>query len=312
MTPSTRAIDAYGSLEEIERDFGRLPRNAEGEVDLHRPFIDDLTRPNPDDPTGRSTMRRIEDVLDVWFDSGSMPFAQVHYPFENAQWFDEHSPADFIVEYIGQTRGWFYVMHVLSGALFDRPAFTGVSCHGIVLGSDGQKMSKSLRNYPDVSEVFDRDGSDAMRWFLMASSVLRGGNLVVTEEGIRQGVREFLLPLWSSWYFFSTYANAAGGPEGRGVRRDVEHGVDRPARPVHPGAHGRSGARRARQTSRGSTRRPRPRKLRDFAEVLTNWYIRRSRDRFWMGVDAARARRAARPSTPSTRCSRPSPGWPRR
>ena len=166
--PEYPRVDAYGSLAEMESDFGRLPRNAAGEVDLHRPYIDELTRPNPDDPTGGSTMRRIEDVLDVWFDSASMPYAQVHYPFENHEWFDEHSPADFIVEYIGQTRGWFYVMHVLSGALFDRPAFTGVSCHGIVLGSDGQKMSKSLKNYPDVSEVFDRDGADAMRWFLMA------------------------------------------------------------------------------------------------------------------------------------------------
>ena len=112
-------------MAELERDFGGLPRNPDGEVDLHRPYIDELTRPNPDDPTGRSTMRRIEDVLDVWFDSGSMPFAQVHYPFENRDWFDAHSPADFIVEYIGQTRGWFYLMHVLSTALFDRPAFTG-------------------------------------------------------------------------------------------------------------------------------------------------------------------------------------------
>ena len=125
--PEYPRVDVYGSLEDIERDFGRLPRNAAGEVDLHRPYIDDLTRPNPDDPTGQSTMRRIEDVLDVWFDSASMPYAQVHYPFENHDWFDEHSPADFIVEYIGQTRGWFYVMHVLSTALFDRPAFTGVS-----------------------------------------------------------------------------------------------------------------------------------------------------------------------------------------
>ena len=153
-------------------------------------------------------MRRIEDVFDVWFDSGSMPFAQVHYPFENQDWFDSHSPADFIVEYIGQTRGWFYLLHVLSTALFDRPAFTNVISHGIVLGSDGQKMSKSLRNYPDVSEVFDRDGADAMRWFLMSSSVIRGGNLVVTEEGIREGVRQLLLPLWNSYYFFTLYANA--------------------------------------------------------------------------------------------------------
>ena len=151
-----------------------------------------------------------------------MPFAQVHYPFENRDWFaggadeEPHFPGDFIIEYIGQTRGWFYVMHVLSGALFDRPAFTGVACHGIVLGSDGLKMSKSLRHYPDVSEVFDRDGSDAMRWFLMASSGLRECNLIVTEEGIRAGVREFLLPLWNAWYFFATYANAAGGEGGAG------------------------------------------------------------------------------------------------
>ncbi|WP_288969984.1 isoleucine--tRNA ligase, partial [uncultured Microbacterium sp.] len=103
--PEYPRVDAYGSLEDLERDFGTLPRNPEGEIDLHRPYIDDLTRPNPDDPTGKSTMRRIEDVFDVWFDSGSMPYAQVHYPFENQEWFDSHSPADFIVEYIGQTRG---------------------------------------------------------------------------------------------------------------------------------------------------------------------------------------------------------------
>ena len=283
--PEYPRVDAYGSLEELERDFGRLPRNEAGEVDLHRPYIDDLTRPNPDDPTGRSTMRRIEDVFDVWFDSGSMPYAQVHYPFENREWFDTHAPADFIVEYIGQTRGWFYVMHVLSVALFERPAFSGVACHGIVLGSDGQKMSKSLRNYPDVSEVFDRDGSDAMRWFLMASSVLRGGNLVVTEEGIRAGVREFLLPLWNAWYFFATYANAAGGDGGVGYearwRTDSTDVLDRYilallgdlVRDVASDLD-------ALDSTTAAAR------LRDFAEALTNWYIRRSRDRFWVGVDA--------------------------
>ncbi|GAA5208537.1 isoleucine--tRNA ligase [Microbacterium kyungheense] len=285
--PEHPRIDVYGSLEELERDFGRLPRNAEGEVDLHRPYIDDLTRPNPDDPTGRSTMRRIEDVFDVWFDSGSMPYAQVHYPFENQEWFDEHSPADFIVEYIGQTRGWFYVMHVLSTALFDRPAFTGVSCHGIVLGSDGLKMSKSLQNYPDVSEVFDRDGSDAMRWFLMSSSVLRGGNLIVTEEGIRAGVREFLLPLWNAWYFFATYANAAGGPStgsaGEGYqaswRTDSTDVLDRYILAL-TGDLVRDVA--ADLEVLDSTLAAA--KLRDFTEALTNWYIRRSRDRFWVGV----------------------------
>ena len=283
--PEYPRVDAYGSLAELEADFGRLPVNEAGEVDLHRPYIDELTRPNPDDPTGRSTMRRIEDVFDVWFDSGSMPFAQVHYPFENREWFDEHAPADFIVEYIGQTRGWFYVMHVLSGALFDRPAFTGVACHGIVLGSDGLKMSKSLRNYPDVSEVFDRDGSDAMRWFLMASSVLRGGNLIVTEEGIRAGVREFLLPLWNAWYFFATYANAAGGEGGEGYearwRTDSTDVLDRYILALTGElVDGVAADLEALDSTTAAAR------LRDFAEVLTNWYIRRSRDRFWVGVKA--------------------------
>lgn len=278
--PEHPRVDAYGSLEELERDFGTLPRNPEGEIDLHRPYIDDLTRPNPDDPTGRSTMRRIEDVFDVWFDSGSMPYAQVHYPFENQEWFDSHSPADFIVEYIGQTRGWFYVMHVLSTALFNRPAFTGVSCHGIVLGSDGYKMSKSLRNYPDVSEVLDRDGSDAMRWFLMSSSVLRGGNLAVTEEGIRAGVREFILPLWNSWYFFATYANASGdGGYEASWRVDSTDVLDR-----YILARLGDLVREVRADLEGLDSTTASARLRDFAEVLTNWYIRRSRDRFWEGV----------------------------
>ncbi|TPW74534.1 isoleucine--tRNA ligase [Schumannella soli] len=280
-------LDVYGSLDELQRDFGRLPLNDAGEVDLHRPFIDELTRPNPDDPAGQSTMRRIDDVFDVWFDSGSMPYAQVHYPFENRDWFDGtdtangHNPADFIVEYIGQTRGWFYVMHVLATALFDRPAFSNVISHGIVLGSDGQKMSKSLRNYPDVSEVFDRDGADAMRWFLMASSVIRGGNLVVTEEGIRQGVREFLLPLWSTYYFFTLYANTAGdsGYEAQ-WRTDSANELDRyllaKTRVLVEQVTGHLDALDSPLAAQA---------LRDFGDVLTNWYVRRSRDRFWSGED---------------------------
>ena len=281
--PAYPRVDVYGSLAELERDFGRLPLGPDGEPNLHRPYIDELTRPNPDDPTGRSTMRRIEDVLDVWFDSGSMPFAQVHYPFEHKDWFDTHNPADFIVEYIGQTRGWFYTMHILATALFGRPAFSNVISHGIVLGNDGQKMSKSLRNYPDVQEVFDRDGSDAMRWFLMSSSVIRGGNLVVTEEGIRGGVRELLLPLWSTYYFFTLYANASRSlserSESKGDatwRTDSEHELDRYI------------LAKTRETLETVTRHLdaldsplAAEALRDFADVLTNWYVRRSRDRFW-------------------------------
>lgn len=276
--PEYPRVDVYGSLEELERDFGRVPRDENGEPNLHRPYIDELTRANPDDPTGRSVMRRIEDVLDVWFDSGSMPFAQVHYPFENREWFDTHNPADFIVEYIGQTRGWFYVMHVLSTALFDRPAYKNVLSHGIVLGSDGQKMSKSLRNYPDVSEVFDRDGADAMRWFLLSGSVIRGGNLIVTEEGIRQGVREVMLPLWSSYYFFTLYANSVGYTARR--RTDSAHPLDRyllaKTRDV---IHEVTARLDEFDTPLAAEA------LREFAEVLTNWYVRRSRDRFWAGED---------------------------
>lgn len=293
--PDFPRVDVYGSLAELEEDFGRLPLNTNGEPDLHRPFIDELTRPNPDDPSGASTMRRIEDVLDVWFDSGSMPFAQVHYPFENQDWFDSHSPADFIVEYIGQTRGWFYTLHVLSTAIFDRPAFSNVLSHGIVLGSDGQKMSKSLRNYPDVSEVFDRDGADAMRWFLMSSSVIRGGNLVVTEEGIRGAVREFMLPLWSTYYFFALYANASdplpegshsdrleGGNAGYSAtwRTNSSHVLDR-----YLLAKTRQLIDDVTVDFEAMDSPLAAAKLRDFADVLTNWYVRRSRDRFWAGDD---------------------------
>ncbi len=269
--PEYPRIDVYGSLDELEADFGVRP------TDLHRPMIDELTRPNPDDPTGKSTMRRITDVLDVWFDSGSMPFAQVHYPFENREWFDTHNPADFIVEYIGQTRGWFYTLHVLSTALFDRPAFTNVISHGIVLGNDGQKMSKSLRNYPDVSEVFERDGADAMRWFLMSSSVIRGGNLVVTEEGIREAVRQFLLPLWSTYYFFTLYA----GDREPTRRTDSSNVLDRyllaKTRELIDGVTVDFDALDSPMAAA---------KIRDFADVLTNWYVRRSRERFWDGTDS--------------------------
>ncbi|KQU03241.1 isoleucine--tRNA ligase [Rhodococcus sp. Leaf7] len=263
--PAYPRTDVYGSLDQIEADFGVRP------TDLHRPFIDELTRPNPDDPTGKSVMRRVPEVLDCWFESGSMPFAQVHYPFENAEWFSTHNPGDFIVEYNGQTRGWFYTLHVLATALFDRPAFRTVAAHGIVLGEDGLKMSKSKGNYPDVNEVFDRDGSDAMRWFLMSSPILRGGNLIVTEQGIREGVRQALLPMWNAWSFLQLYASKPGT-----WRTDSTNVLDRyilaklaeTTRVITEalGAVDIAGACD---------------ELRQFCDALTNWYVRRSRQRFW-------------------------------
>ena len=268
--PEFPRIDVYGSYEEIARDFGV------DVVDLHRPFVDDLVRPNPDDPSGKSMMRRVPEVLDCWFESGSMPFAQVHYPFENREWFESHYPGDFIVEYIGQTRGWFYTMHVLATALFDRPAFSSCVSHGIVLGDDGAKMSKSLRNYPDPMKVFDTHGADAMRWYLMSSPILRGGDFSVTETGIRDTVRQVILPVWNSWYFLSLYANAAG-TTGR-VRTDQANVLDR-----YVLAKLRAAVESAQTGYDAYDLFGVCQSLRTFLDVLTNWYIRRSRDRFWEG-----------------------------
>ncbi|MGO1896216.1 MAG: class I tRNA ligase family protein, partial [Brachybacterium sp.] len=288
--PNHPRIDVYGSLAEIEEAFGTLPRNEHGEVDLHRPYIDELTRPNPDDPTGKSTMRRVEEIFDVWFDSGSMPFAQMHYPFENTERFESHNPADFIVEYIGQTRGWFYVMHVLSTALFDRPAFTSVICHGIVLGEDGQKMSKSLRNYPDVREMFDKYGADAMRWFLMSSPILRGGNLVVDEPKIRDATRHVVLPLWNVWYFLGLYANAAGEKDTAGnpvgyrgkARYESTDVMDR-----YLLARTGDLVREVKEAMTALSIADSAELIQDYLDMLTNWYVRRSRDRFWEGDEQA-------------------------
>ena len=268
--PTYPRIDVYGSIEDLSRDFG-VEVN-----DLHRPGIDNLVRPNPDDPTGKSMMRRVPEVLDCWFESGSMPFAQVHYPFENREWFENHYPGDFIVEYIGQTRGWFYTLHVLATALFDRPSFVSCVSHGIVLGDDGAKMSKSLRNYPDPMAVFDSHGADAMRWYLLSSPILRGGDFSVTDVGMRDTVRQVLLPLWNSYYFLSLYANAEG--KSGSVRTDSTNVLDqyvlsKLADTIDSVTTSMDSYDlfAACQT------------IRTFLDVLTNWYIRRSRDRFWAG-----------------------------
>jgi isoleucyl-tRNA synthetase len=272
--PEYPRIDVYGSVAELERDFGVKV------ADLHRPVVDDLVRPNPDDPTGKSMMRRVPEVLDCWFESGSMPFAQVHYPFENQEWFEQHNPGDFIVEYIGQTRGWFYTLHVLATALFDRPAFSTCVSHGIVLGADGQKMSKSLRNYPDPMGVFDSYGADAMRWYLLSSSILRGSDFAVTEEGIRDTVRQVMLPMWNSWYFLSLYANAEG-KSGK-VDYSSDNVLDTYIfSKLHHLVNDTTVSMDAYDLFNACQQ------VRTFLDVLTNWYIRRSRNRFWAGDQQA-------------------------
>ncbi len=266
--PSYPRIDVYGSLKELETDFGVRPS------DLHRPAIDQLTRPNPDDPTGKSTMRRVPEVLDCWFESGSMPFAQVHYPFENKEWFDHHFPADFIVEYINQTRGWFYTLHVLGTALFDAPPFKNAIGHGIVLAVDGSKLSKRLKNYPDPEEIFQSQGSDALRWYLMSSPVVRGGDLRISKDDMTAVTRLLLYPVWNAYSFFCLYANADDIQAAQDA--SSTHVLDRYilAKTGQLAANA-TAALDEYDLPQGCAH------ISEFIDALNNWYIRRSRDRFW-------------------------------
>lgn len=268
--PNYPRMDVYGSLDEIERDFGVRPH------DLHRPYIDELTRPNPDDPTGKSVMRRVEDVLDCWFESGSMPFAQVHYPFENKDWFEGHFPGDFIVEYVAQTRGWFYTLMVMATALFDKAPFRSVVCHGVVLDENKQKLSKRLRNYPDPIEVFNTYGADALRWYLVSSPLLSGGDLAMPKDGraIAETVRQVMLPIWNAYSFFTLYANI-DGIKGRMITT-AEAELDRYILAKTADLIRGIDAAMERLDLAGATSAFPP-----FIEALNNWFIRRSRERFW-------------------------------
>ncbi len=263
-------VDVYGSLAELERDFGVKV------TDLHRPFVDELVRKNPDDPTGKSTMRRVPEVLDCWFESGSMPFAQVHYPFENKEWFESHFPADFIVEYVAQTRGWFYTMVVLATALFDRHPFENCICHGVVLDEHRQKLSKSLKNYPDPEKLFATTGSDALRWFLMSSPILRGADLEIHKDGKQIGevVRLVLNPIWNAYYFFTLYANADGVRAA--FRVDQQGLLDRYAL-----SKTRELVDSVQQGMDGYDLMGACMRVTTYLDALNNWWIRRSRERFW-------------------------------
>ena len=272
--PKYPRVDVYGSIAELEKDFGVKV------TDLHRPFIDTLTRPNPDDPTGKSMMVRVEDVFDCWFESGSMPFAQVHYPFENKEWFEKHFPADFIVEYIAQTRGWFYTMMLMATALFDKPPFKTCMCHGVVLDENNMKLSKSLRNYPDPYEVFNKQGSDSLRWFLVSSPILKGGNLSIDKEGkeIAKSTRKAILPLWNAYYFFTIYANADGIDAKEVLSSDdvLDRYILSKLKELRDAVTELMDKHDIVETTS---------KVEEFLEILNNWYIRRSRQRFWSSKD---------------------------
>ena len=254
-----------GSREELKQLSGIYPE------DLHKHFVDKITIPC--DCGG--IMKRIPEVLDCWFESGSMPYAQNHYPFENKEYFEKHFPADFISEGLDQTRGWFYTLTVLAAALFDKPAFKNCIVNGLVLASDGKKMSKSLRNFTDPNEVINKFGSDALRLFLIHSSVVRADDLKYSDDGVRDVLKGILIPLWNSYSFYVTYANIDGispekAPENpsnpldrwilssaQKLIKDVTEALDAYdlSKAVDP--------------------------IISFIDELNNWYIRRSRRRFW-------------------------------
>jgi isoleucyl-tRNA synthetase len=204
--PDYPRIEVYGSIDELEKAFNTKV------TDLHRPYVDQLTRPNPDDPTGKSKMVRVTDVMDCWFESGSMPFAQHHYPFENKEWFDKHFPADFITEGDGQLRGWFYVLHVLGTALFDRATFKNCISYGVIVDETGKKLSKRLRNYVDPMEACNLYGSDSLRWLMMKSPAIKGEEIRLDKNGkdIKDTLRMSIKPILNSYNFFCMYANSDG------------------------------------------------------------------------------------------------------
>ncbi|MET0156048.1 MAG: isoleucine--tRNA ligase [Rickettsiales bacterium] len=257
----------FGSIKELEDFFGREV------TDLHRPFIDSLVKTDED-----GTWRRVADVFDCWFESGAMPFAQQHYPFDNKQKFEDNFPADFIVEYVAQTRGWFYTLMVLSTALFDRPPFLNCICHGVVLDENGQKLSKRLQNYADPLAVFDQYGADALRWVMLSSPIMQGGDLLIDKDCVmvRDAVRLAIKPLWNAFHFFALYANA----DGIEARFDPSSG-DRMDRYILERCSYE--AERMHGGMRGYDLPSACKHFEDFFEVLNNWYIRRSKERFWKG-----------------------------
>ena len=257
--------ECIGSRAELEKRSGQHPE------DLHKHFVDQVTWRC----ACGGEIKRIPEVLDCWFESGAMPYAQNHYPFENKEHFEEHFPADFICESLDQTRGWFYTLHILAVALFDKPAFMHNITSGLVLAADGKKMSKSARNYTDPVDVINTYGAEALRLFLMRSAAVKAEEARYHDEGVRDTLKTIIIPLWNSYSFFVTYANIDGASpaaapedpsnpldrwilsESERLVGDVTRELDRYdlVKAVDP--------------------------IVEFVDLLNNWYIRRSRRRFW-------------------------------
>jgi isoleucyl-tRNA synthetase len=255
-----------GSIEELERLSGQRV------TDLHSHFVDAITIPSP---TGRSPLRRIEPVLDCWFESGSMPYAQQGYPFSNREAFEGSFPAEFIAEGLDQTRGWFYTLTVLGAALFGKSPFRNVVVNGLVLAEDGQKMSKRKRNYPQPDEVLERHGADALRLYLIDSPVVRAQELRFSETGVRDIVRRILLRWYNAYSFFVSYASLEGFTP-RGDARSTHNVLDRwILSRLHTLI---ASVNREMEAYRLYNVVP---ALLGFIESLTNTYIRFNRRHFW-------------------------------
>ncbi len=263
--------DCLGSVQELKDKAGRVPLR-DGELDLHLPYIDEITYPCSKCP---GTMFRVPEVLDCWFESGAMPYAQLHYPFENKEEFEKNFPAHFIAEGVDQTRGWFYTLHVLSTILFDEPAFKNVIVNGILLAADGEKLSKRKKNYPDPNKLFDEKGVDTTRMFLYCSTAPLAEDVRFSEQHVEELLKKFTLTLWNTYSFFVTYANIDGF--------EPKENPVAPSHKLDQWILSRLNALIQEVTVQmddyNLTKATRP--MMDFVENLSNWYIRRSRRRFW-------------------------------
>lgn len=265
--------EVIGNRETLDKRAGKHIK------DLHMHFIDDVVYDCPE-CSGKNSMKRTPEVLDCWFESGSMPYAQKHYPFENSGDFNASFPADFIAEGLDQTRGWFYTLTVLATALFDKPAFKNCVVNGMVMAADGKKMSKSLKNYPDPNEILDKYGADSIRLYFMQSPAVHGEELRFDEKFLVENMRGVLLPLWNAYGFFASYANIDGFTKDMVDQADAIEKRDKIDRwilarmqetetAVHEAMREYELVKVAPHISR-------------FTDDLTNWYIRLNRERFWV------------------------------
>ncbi len=267
-------VEVIGSIDELREKCGDQLPDSDDDIDLHRPYVDELTWPAPDEVGG--TMRRVPDLIDVWFDSGAMPFAQWHYPFENESQFERNFPADFIAEGVDQTRGWFYTLHAIATLVMDSVAYKNVVVNGLVLDEDGNKMSKSKGNTVEPFEVIEKYGADIVRWYMM-SNTPPWENIKFSERGLRDTQRKFFGTLENVYSFFATYANiddfryaedriaVADRPE---LDRWIMSRLNTTVADVQGALDDYDPTTAARAVER-------------FVEELSNWYLRRSRRRFW-------------------------------